>query len=322
VLETLNVEEAEEDLNREITRLKLANESLVSQRTMMNKPVLPDIEDVEKFHTQDLRMSDRNAEDREDGIDQTSLHPKEMNTMNDISQRKIVPTYGDTSVNGGKDIHISMGQSTMVMTSSPSRNVINKVLMKNNSTKEKFAEQNHSVPSGNQFTLNENNSSIVRGEMRDKPMKVSKMLYEEYKHPNTIEEEKKENPMVQERNSSHLPFYKSDSDNSEEEKVQEVALRNNVFMKQNEDESQGDGNIQIENLKKVVIKPHLNSSNVNSRKMSEESSHNRSSAKVSNNWVSRANSSSLNPPNSRNLHSSDRKREELLKESEEMLQEL
>lgn len=124
MLETLNVEEAEEDLNREITRLKLANESLISQRTMMNKPGLPDVEDTEKFYTQDLRMSDRNAEDRGDGIDKTTLHPKEMNTMNDISQRKIVPTYGDTSVSGGKDVHISMGQSTMVMTSSPSRNVI------------------------------------------------------------------------------------------------------------------------------------------------------------------------------------------------------
>ena len=191
VLETQNVEEAEYNLNREITRIKLANESLFSQRTIQNHLNIPQHEDSDRLYSKELNTNRKNLEQKGQSIDKTGLHVSEMQTLNDISHtRKITPCYQDSTLHMTNDVNITLNQNKSGLSSVNSRNNLEKSLFKNSSTKDKLKGQNDSVPSGNQFTLN--NSQLIQNKMErnEKPTRMEKTLFEEYKHPNIIEEEK------------------------------------------------------------------------------------------------------------------------------------
>lgn len=184
VLETQNVEDAENNLNREITRIKMANESLISQRTIMN----PNHSSHEGEHLQSRFMTprDRNMT-KEDIGDRTKMGISDSHTHNDITIRRA--GYKDNSLSISNDVPLSM-PLRQNMTTNPSRNELGYGLVKSSSTKEKINDQHGSLPSGNHFTLSEQQLVQAKFNSNDKPVKMSRELYEEYKHPNTIEEEK------------------------------------------------------------------------------------------------------------------------------------
>ncbi len=80
-----------------------------------------------------------------------------MNTINDMSKRKVVPLYNDSTLNMTNDVKVTLRHPDLV-----SRNTASKGLMKQSSTKERLKEQ-ESMPSGNQFTLNEEAGVVGRG---------------------------------------------------------------------------------------------------------------------------------------------------------------
>ena len=82
-----------------------------------------------------------------------------------------------------------------LMNAASSRNFTSEVLQKNNSTKDKIDGQ-QTNPSGNHFTHSHNQRMQGHLEQRDKPKKLNKNLFEEYKHPEVIEEENPEAVVV------------------------------------------------------------------------------------------------------------------------------
>lgn len=76
ILETQNLMDAESNLNREITKLKLANESLFSQRTIMQNNAGSN-EELDKFLSRDPSAGNR-LPSYTDNPDITRIHASEL----------------------------------------------------------------------------------------------------------------------------------------------------------------------------------------------------------------------------------------------------
>lgn len=163
-----------------------------------------------------------------------------------------MPLYNDSTLNMTNDVNVTLRHPDLV-----SRNTASKGLMKQSSTKERLKEQ-ESMPSGNQFTLNEEAGVVGRGNGGRGGGKVEQQLYEEYKHPDTIEEEKKEMMYGSGPVSPEPPRFGKESDEEEEEEEKKgIVLKRNVFLKKDVTEPNSEQSSQVENLKKVIIKPGL-----------------------------------------------------------------
>lgn len=248
ILETQNLEEAESNLNREITKLKLANETMMSQRE--NQPHFLSNDDFERYYNRD---ADGNAYLRlpndprfaNQYNENTRLQTSEILSVNNISDRR---PYKDTALSISSDLVMALNPKGI--TSPTSRNLEKDILQKNPSTQDKLDQ--HTINSINQFTITNNSKKM---------QKVSEKLYEEYKHPETIEEEDKRHDLSDliER-SVEIPnriYHESSED--EEEKHQAFTLRQNaLIVKDPQRPKKGD---PVENISKVGLRKSLHSSN-------------------------------------------------------------
>lgn len=168
--------------------------------------------DDERMHTHDF-ASNQKLRHKGD-LEATKLGIEQNATNNDISHRKVHPGYKDNSLNASNDVSVTLHPRAQMMSENMSRNEIGPTLHKSSSTKERLLEQNNnSVPSGSQFTLTNNQKIRSKYDTAEKPLRMSKQLFEEYKHPDMIEEEKKEYPNEHSFRAQVL------SDEEEEEKV-------------------------------------------------------------------------------------------------------
>lgn len=262
ILETQNVEEAEDNLNREITRIKLVHENLLSQRTFQCHPHLCSQEDNDKVFSKPLVTNGNCQQTIGESIDRTRLHMSEIQTLNDIPHtRKVVPWYQDSSLNITNDVNLTLNQNQIGLNTDNSQNILENGINKRTSTKEKLLGQGENIPSGNQFTLD--GSEMVHTKIKNniKSTKISKMLYEEYKHPDTIEEEKKEFPDCFSKKDKILPsIYKDMSSDDEEEKIQVIVMKKHLIIGKDESVFKGGENSKGENSREVSVKSGLYSS--------------------------------------------------------------
>jgi hypothetical protein len=259
ILETQNIEEVENRLNHELTKLKLANESLVSQRTILNNQIIP-TEEYEKFGSRELPTDNRMMNP---DIDRTQIQHSDLFSNQNGFERKNIPcNYKDSTLQLSHDLTMSMNIGREpAMTAQHSRNLITG-LQKNSSTKDKFDHQ-QSLPSANQFTLTNNQLVITRQERMEKPKKIQKSLFEDFKNRDVIEEEKKQEASPTQNEGTHIPnrIYREESSDEEEEKKQNFPLKPNAFM-ENESGESGGKLSKVENLTKVQVKRGLiNNSN-------------------------------------------------------------
>lgn len=258
ILETQNIEEVENRLNQEITKLKLANESLVSQRTILNNQIIP-TEEYEKLGSREIPTDNRMMNP---DIDRTQLQHSDLFINQNGFDKKNVPyNYKDSTLQLSHDLTMSMNIGREpAMTAQHSRNLVTG-LQKNSSTKDKFENQ-HSLPSANQFTLSNNQMVITRRERKDKPKKIQKNLFEEYKNGDVIEEEKKQEASPTLNEPHHIPnrIYREESSDEEEEKNHSFPLKANAFMENDAGET-GSKLSRVEKLSKVQVKRGLTNSN-------------------------------------------------------------
>jgi hypothetical protein len=220
ILETQNVEDAEFNLNREITKMKLANESLISQRTNLNAH-LGSIDDGERYGTKEI-SSNKVHPDIEN--DNTRLQQSDLYWNMNISDRNVYKNYQDNTLMITNDLQAEMKANRFgLMNAISSRNFTNEVLQKNSSTKDRFDGQ-QTNPSGNHFTHSQNQIMKKQFEQRDKPKKLNKNLFEEYKHSDLIEEEKKQETIIPRK------IYKEGSSDEEEENRQIFTLKANILI--------------------------------------------------------------------------------------------
>ena len=216
ILQTQNLEDAELNLNREITRLKFNSESLISQRTIMNNQIAS-MEDIEKVYQQELKGPNKNkvAPAFEDN---SKFQNSEM-FLNNPEERIAGSNYKDSTLIMSNDLTIGMNEG-------PSRNIDNTDLKVNPSTRDKFDHQTHS--SVNQFSMSNNRRLVKHLDASKKPQKMEKNLYEEYKHPNVIEEENK-NATIDDIPKDVFKSF-SEEESKEEQMVRPNAIISNEIM--------------------------------------------------------------------------------------------
>lgn len=219
VLETQNVEDAENNLEREITKMKLANESLISQRTNLHAN-LASLEDGDRYGTKEINPNKIHPDIANDN---TRLQNSDLYGNINISDRNVHKNYQDNTLMLSHDLEADVQLNRLgLINAASSRNFTNEVLQKNSSTKDRFDGQ-QTNPSGYHFTHSQNHRLQKQLEQRDKPKKINKNLFEEYKHPDAIEEEKKQETIVPKK------IYKEDS-SDEEEKKQIFTLKANILI--------------------------------------------------------------------------------------------
>jgi hypothetical protein len=188
ILETQNIKDAESNLDREMTKMKL-NDSLPTQTARQNQ-IMP-------LNLPDGGMVDdsKSARLKTDEIyDNTRLHTSDLigGGMNGstINQLSIHHKADDESI-GHHNSNLTLGmQNTGRMVSNmQSRNKLNK-LIREKSTKDRFENIDQSMPSMNQFSLTNNPDMPTQLESRIRHKKINSNLHEDYKDMDIIEESK------------------------------------------------------------------------------------------------------------------------------------
>jgi hypothetical protein len=273
VLETQNIEDAENNLNREITRLKMANESLLSQRTIIH--VNQSSQNEEYLQSRLLSNKDNITKENVGDITKPGLS----GTHNDISMRQGGAGYKDNSVSVANDLVVSVS-TRQAMTAIDSRND-HGIGLKSSPTKERMNENVSSIPSGNQFTLTE--SRIVKAKFgtNEKPVKMSTELFGDYKNQNEIIEEERnpndnsENMILGEYFPTNNPdngLSNCDDEDEEEEKKPYTSSKANPYATTKSNKYVSEVSVKtrpelltkVENLQKVVVKSNIKDSKNNS----------------------------------------------------------
>jgi hypothetical protein len=265
ILETQNIEDAENNLNREITRLKMVNESLLSQRTIIH--VNQSSRNDE--YLQSRLLSNRDNISKENIGDITKLGVS--GTHNDITMRKAGAGYKDNSVSVANDLVVTVN-TRQAMTESASRNEYGNGL-KISPTKEVMNDNIASVPSEYQFTLTD--SRIIKAKFgnNEKPVKMSTELFGEYKNRNEIIEEERnphdnsENMMLGEYFPTNNPdngLSNRDEEEEEEKKSYTTSKANpyattksNKYVSEISVKTRPELMTKVENLQKVVVKSNI-----------------------------------------------------------------
>lgn len=168
VMETINMEEAENNLNREITKLKMINESQISQRNATLENVVS--------HEELGRDNEKELISRSSYLDSNLMNNRYLQLGN----------RDNNTVHMSQDITltIQLANANANGMGNESRNDANR--LKNFSTRDRLDLQ-WSLPSGNQFTISNNNLMIIDSNDKSKPKKFNNTLVEEVKD-NSINE--------------------------------------------------------------------------------------------------------------------------------------
>lgn len=140
VFETVNMEEAENNLNREITKLKMINESQISQRNVTIENVVS--------HEELGKDNDKETISRNCYLDSNLINNRYMQ----LGHRD------NNTVHMSQDISLTIQLGNANGITNDSRNDVNR--LKNFSTRDRL-EMHASMPSGNQFTISNNNLTNI-----------------------------------------------------------------------------------------------------------------------------------------------------------------
>ena len=185
-METQNIQEAELNLNKEMTKLKLANDSLMTHRT--NNKILPIDDSQRPLETEE----ERNRANADEYQNNTRMHTSELlgPMGNGQNLTHEILGYSDNTLNQTPDPVMNIQDAnTVLLSNQDSRN---RLLEKNSSTRERLENVNQSVPTSiNQFTMpiNQNIRTIQNGL---KSKRINSTLQEESSRLEKLEETKRE----------------------------------------------------------------------------------------------------------------------------------